>query len=220
MNILFDSQDFDQDWARSELSAYITPNCAITVIPFAFHETWVTDLNQWNECYNSDDGLYYEGIIHPFIQYGVKSENIRFINYFKDHANDLADALLTTDIVYFVGGFPEKTMERLIELDMKEIVENYNGIIMGWSAGATMQAKEFFISPDKHYKEYSEHQGLELINEFAVKVHYNGSSEQIDCIKRYISRTGNKVFCLRKKSAIIYDAGGISLLGNAFEFKD
>lgn len=220
MNILFDSQDFDQDWAHSTLSAYIKPNCNITVIPFAFHETWVTDAHQWNECYNCNDGLYFEGIIKPFIQYGVITENIRFINYFKDKASDLADALRTTDIVYFVGGFPEKTMERLIELGMKEIIENFKGIIMGWSAGASMQAKEFFTSPDNHYKEYSEHQGLNFIEGFAVKVHYIGSSEQVECIRRYISNTGNKVFCLSKQSGIIYEDGEIKLLGNAFEYKD
>lgn len=219
MNILFDSQDFDQDWARPTLSAYITPDCVITVIPFAFHETWVRDLNQWNECYNSFDGLYYPGIVKPFIKYAVKPENIRFINYFKDTANDLANALIDTDIVYFVGGFPEKTIERLIELGMKEIIENYNGIIMGWSAGASMQAKEYFVSPDKHYQEYREHQGLNFIKEFATKVHYDGSTEQIDSIRKYISKTGNKVYCLRKQSAIIYDNGKISLLGNAFEYK-
>lgn len=220
MNILFDSQDFDQDWAFSVLSTYIKPDSTITVIPFAFHETWVKDYVQWDECYNSQNGLYYQGIIQPFKKYGVKSKNIRFINYFRDSASGLEDALLTTDIIYFVGGFPEKTMKRLVELGMKEIVENYKGIIMGWSAGASMQAKEYFIAPDKYYKEYSEHEGLNFINDFAVIVHYNREVEQVESIRRYISKTGKKVFCLSKQSGIMYFEGEIKLLGNAFEYKD
>lgn len=219
MNILLDSTDFDEEWAYERLSEYINENSKVTIIPFAFHEEWVKDNKEWHTCYEVDSGKFYEELVNPFLKYGISKSNIVLINYFKDTKEILKTILLDTDIIYFVGGFPEKTVRRINELDMLEIIEAFEGIVMGWSAGASMQSKRYYIAPDKYYSEFSFQEGLGFIDKFAVQVHYDYSDIQNNCIQRFIDNTGLKVYTLEKKSGIIYKDGNVELLGNAREYK-
>lgn len=219
MNIMLDSNDFDGDWAYDKFSEFIDMNTRVTVVPFAFHNDWIAGASEWQECYNKDYGKFYESITRPFKSYKVCKENIKFINYFEDTLEDLEDRLSQSDLVYFVGGFPDETMRRLNELKMKKAIEKFEGIIMGWSAGASLQSDEYYIAPDKYYKKYSFERGLDLNSGFAVQVHYDGSDVQIDSIKRFIETTNKRVFLLSRESAVIHNKGEIELLGKAEEYK-
>lgn len=219
MNVLLDSSNFHEDWAYKRFSKFIDQSTRITVIPFAFHEDWVKDNTEWYECYDRIEGKFYKGIIDPFLHFGVCEEHIRWINYFQNTANELSELLDNTDIIYFVGGFPELTISRLIELNMIELINAFKGIIMGWSAGASMQSAKYYIAPDKYYKEYSRHNGLKHINDFAVQVHYTGAIEQIESMRKFIKETGLRVYALERNSAVIVKDDQIELIGSAKEYR-
>lgn len=159
-------------------------------------------------------------MINPFLHFGVSENNIILMNYFENSKSDLLEILKNTDLIYFNGGFPERTIRRLVELDMLDAVNDFNGIIMGWSAGASMQAYDYFIAPDKYYDVYSRHHGLSHIHDFAVQVHYSEEPVQIESMTKFIYETGLRVYTLERESAIIVDDGIIELVGNAKEFKE
>lgn len=220
MNVLLDGWNFQEEWAYERFSGFINSSSRILVIPFAFHDDWIRDTAEWKECYDPEYGRFYGGIVEPYLAFGVSKNNISFVNYFEDTVDDLSDYLKVTDIVCFIGGLPDKTMLRLNELGMVGEINSFDGIIMGWSAGASMQALDYYIAPDRDYCCYSRQVGLSHIDTFAVQVHYSDEPEQLSCIRKFIKDTGLKVYTLTDDSAIIYEGTKIELIGNAREFID
>lgn len=218
MNILLDKLDFNEKWAYETFKEIIAPEHKICVIPLAFHEDWITNSDDWYKAYNCTDGEFYKKIVSVFYDFGISDKNIMFINYFDDNENDLIKKISDSDIILFTGGFPEKIKKRLDELKITSSIENYKGIIMGWSAGAMVQCRDYFISPDEDYPLFQYEIGLDYISDFAVEVHFKGKDSQIQSIERYKNERNKKVFVTRENSAIIFDKGRVQLLGNVYEY--
>ena len=220
LNILLDKLDFNESWAYDTLKNIIKPEYKVCIIPFAFHDDWIKNKVAWDECYNKSYGKYYKEMMIPFYDYGINDNNVELINYFEDSTDNAKKKINNSNIILFTGGFPEKIMKRLIELDLVSIVENYKGIIMGWSAGAMMQCHDYYISPDeKDYFKFVYEKGLDFIRNFAVEVHYKNSNIQNESIEKYINETGKNVYTTETKSAIIVDNDEVILLGNAKQYK-
>lgn len=218
MNILLDSLDFHKEYAFNTLKDIIKADMQVVIIPFSFHGDWIPNAEAWEKSYNRINGQYYQDIITPFLSYGISENNIEFINYYKDDTNTAKSKIAKSHIIFFTGGFPEKIMERLKEFNILTTVEEYSGIIMGWSAGAMMQCENYYVSPDKDYPEFVYGTGLKRISDFTVEVHYKGTETQIESMKKYIKETGNEVYTTEKESAIIVDNGQVILLGNAKKY--
>lgn len=215
MNILLDGLDFDKTWAYDTLKNIVKPDCKVTIVPFAFHEEWIKNAEEWEGSYSKLSGEYYDKIIFPFLTYGISEYNITWINYFTDNNDSAKTKIKTSDIIFFTGGLPDKIMNRLAEFDLIDTIEHHKGIIMGWSAGAMMQCLDYYFSPDKDYPEFKYARGLDCIRNFAVEVHYKNTETQNESIEKFISKTGKKVYTTESESAIIVDGGKITLLGNA-----
>ena len=219
MNILLDGLDFDKGWAYESLKNIIKPEYKVTIIPFSFHEKWIKNSEEWERSYNKLNGEYYADIISPFLTYGINENEITWINYFTDNNDSAKAKIKVSDIIFFTGGLPDKIMSRLAEFDLINTIEQHEGIIMGWSAGAMIQCMDYYISPDKDYPEFIYLKGLNCIKDFAVEVHYQNTEVQNSSIEKYIGETEKKVYTTEQHSAIIVDGGKITLLGNACIYK-
>jgi len=160
MNILLDKLDFNESWAYETFKKIIKPEYKICVIPFAFHETWIKDKEEWEKSYNKLNGEYYKDTVSVFYTYGIEDKNIALVNYFEDSPESAKEKIMASDIILLTGGYPDKIMTRLEEFDLIDTVENHHGIIMGWSAGAMMQCFDYYISPDDDYLEFVYKKGL------------------------------------------------------------
>ena len=215
MNILLDKCDFNKEWAYATLKNIIKANYKICVIPFAFHETWIKDKVQWDKAYNKVNGDFYKNSISAFYDYGITDDNICVINYFEDTLLSAKEKAVTSDIIFFTGGYPDKIMNRLKEFDLVNTIEGHEGIIMGFSAGAMMQCYDYYLSPDEDYPDFTYERGLKCIEDFAVEVHYKNTDSQNKSIEKFIKETGKKVYLTEAASGIIVDGNKIQLLGKA-----
>jgi len=220
MNILLDKFDFNEEWAYERFKNIITPDHKICVIPLAFHEEWIVNSEDWYKAYNCSDGKFYHKTVSPFYDFGILDKNISLINYFDDNYSDLTQKIDDSDIILLTGGYPEKIMKRLNELKLTTVIENYDGIIIGWSAGAMVQCRDYFISPDEDYPSFQYETGLNFISDFALEVHYKEKESQLKSIEKYISERNKKVYVTRENSAIIFDKGKIELLGNVCQYQN
>lgn len=220
MRVLLDSLDFNLDYARDEFKKSITKDKKVLVVPYSFHEERVVDDTAWKELYDNKDGKLYSEIVAPFTAFGIKDNNVDFLNYYSDDTVSSIAKIRNSDIILFTGGFPEKIVHRLAEMELLQEIDTYKGIIMGWSAGAMIQCEDYFISPDEDYPEYQYHKGLKGISDFAVEVHFQGSKEQIESIERYMKDTGKEVYVTEKESAIVVTNEGVKLLGKAQKYSD
>ena len=195
VNMLFSLYNFDESWAKEIVSKYISPNDKVLIIPFSFGDDISCD-KEWQNSYNITNGKYYESVVTPFVNYGVKEENISWINYFKDTEENAKGKIKESNIIFFTGGLPDKMMSRLIKFDLVDDIENFTGVIIGSSAGAMVQIAEYHITPDDDYNAFSYNAGLNIIKNFDIEVHYEGTEMQNKYIKKVLKEKRNKIYAI------------------------
>lgn len=219
INILLEGYDIDKDWIYNDLKEYIKPDYSVAVVAFAFRDNEVKTLADWELLYGEENGKIYSGTVGAFSAYGISKDKITFLNYFTDNKESAARKINDADIIYFLGGLPDKMLERIKEFDLYEVLMKHDGIIMGNSAGAVIQLAEYHLSPDHDYPEFGYYEGLPYLDDFYMEVHYENTDIQNQSIQKVISERGKTVYATSfKAGAIIVDNGSIKLLGDVKVF--
>lgn len=185
--LLFNLYNFHEDWAYQHVAPYIKPNMTVTILPFSFAANQITADN-WQQFYG-EQGHYYDDLTAPFKAFGIPNSAISLVNYFTADSLRLSQQLLNSDIIFLTGGLPDKTMDRLKKLALKETLEQFSGLLIGSSAGAMIQLKNYHITPDADYDSFTYQEGLDLITEFAIEVHFENSAVQQASIQRVLTET-------------------------------
>ena len=220
VNILLEGYEIDAPWLYQELKKYIKPIHKVAVVAFSFRDSRVKSLADWNVLYSKENGRFYGGIVGGFTAYGIHEENISFVNYFADTKESAKQKIETADIIYFLGGLPDRMMDRIKEFDLQDILMKHQGIVMGYSAGAVIQLAEYHLSPDDDYPEFGYYEGLPYLKDFYLEVHYEKTASQKAAIEKVIAERQKPVYATSLlKGAILVDNGSIRLLGDVKEYK-
>ena len=220
VNILLEGYEIDAPWLYEELKKYINPIHKVAVVAFSFRDSRVKSLADWNVLYSKENGRFYSGIVGGFTSYGIPEENISFVNYFADTKESAKQKIETADIVYFLGGLPDRMMDRIKEFDLQDILMKHQGIVMGYSAGAVIQLAEYHLSPDDDYPEFGYYEGLPYLKNFYLEVHYEETASQKAAIEKVIAERKKTVYATSLlKGAILVDNGNVQLLGDVKEYK-
>ncbi|QXE18249.1 Type 1 glutamine amidotransferase-like domain-containing protein [Clostridium sp. 001] len=217
VNMLFSLYNFNDTWAKNAVSKYIKCSNKVLIIPFSFGENIKNNVDWQNE-FAKDNGDHYKAIIRPFLSYGIKGKNINCVNYFEDTKENAKNKIKNSDILFFTGGLPDKMMCRLKEFDLINEIENFTGTIIGSSAGAMIQIKEYHITPDEDYDTFSYNEGLNFIKNFDIEVHYKETEIQKNYIKKVLNEKTDTVYTIKNTGGIIVDNNSIKLLGDTQTF--
>lgn len=217
INMLFSLYNFHESWARDVVAKYINSNDKVLIIPFSFDDKISSD-RDWQDSYGKENGKYYESVTAPFVNYGIKEEKINWINYFKDSKENAKHKIRNSNIIFFTGGLPDKMMSRLIEFDLINYIEKFTGIIIGSSAGAMIQIAEYHIAPDEDYNTFTYNTGLNMINNFDIEVHYEGTEVQNKYIKKVLREKKDKIYAITNNGRVVVDNEKIILLGDTQTF--
>lgn len=215
VNLLLSLYNFDETWSYSILKNIIKEYHSVLIIPFSYDDNWLKDENDWNKAFNSEYGTHYNEIVSPFLSYGIDKNNIKWINQFVDTIDLMKEKIKNTDIIFFTGGYPDKMMEKFRKYDLVYELENFNGIMIGSSAGAMVQISEFHITKDADYKRYSYYNGLNIIKDFDLEVHFNNTEIQNISILRSIREKKKPVYSITNNGAILVIDGKVYILGDA-----
>ena len=218
-NILLEGYDINTPWLKDPLRQYVKPFHKVAVIALAFRDTRIKNLDDWNAFYGKDQGCYYSGIVGSLGDYGIPEGRIEFINYYTDTPETAAEKIRGADILYFPGGLPDRMMERIREMRIYDPILHHGGIVLGYSAGALIQLREYHLTPDKDYPSFSYYGGFPFIDDFYLEVHYEEKPEQIASIKRVLREKHKPVFATHYMSgAIVVNNGEINLIGSVSKF--
>ena len=221
INVLLEGYNIEAPWLYDELKKYIRPDYKVAVVAFSFWDSRVKSLDDWNALYGRNDGKFYSGIVSGFAAYGVSEDNIQFVNYFTDTQDTAKRKIENADIVYFLGGLPDRMMERIIEFDLQDVLMKHKGVIMGYSAGAVIQLAEYHLSPDDDYPEFKYYKGLPYLKDFYLEVHYEETFVQKTAIQKVLEERRKTVYATSLgKGALIVDNGNINLIGDVKEFNE
>ena len=217
IHILHNRYDIQAGWLYPALERYIRPSMRVCIAAFSFRKNRVQNADDWAALYASG-GVYYEGIAESFAAYGIGREQIEVISYFEDTKESAREKVKRADILYFPGGLPDKMMERIREFELTEAMRAHDGIVMGYSAGALIQLKEYHLSPDKDYPQFGYYEGLGYLDDFYVEVHYENTAVQREAIDRVLRERKKLVYGLPDDGAIIVDGGRIETVGPVKKF--
>ena len=152
VNLLLSLNNFDENWCYSILKNIIKDNHNVLIIPFSYDDNWLKDEKDWNRAFSSEYGTHYKEIVSPFLSYGINEKNIKWINQFVDSIDLMKLKIRNSDILFFTGGYPDKMMAKFQKYDLVHELENFNGIMIGTSAGAMVQIREYHITKDSDYE--------------------------------------------------------------------
>lgn len=214
INVLLSINNFDEPWAYNTLVYFINPTDKVLIVPFSYHEDWLYDNETWERAFNKISGTHYKEIINPFLEYDIEESNIKWINQFTDTIDEMKNKIKESDIIFFTGGYPEKMYERFCKYDITKELENFEGIMMGMSAGAMVQLQEYHVYPDQDYNNFDYYNGLNIINDFDVSVHYDNGEVQNICILKAINEKKKPVYAITDSGGLIVIGGHVIELGD------
>ena len=109
-----------------------------------------------------------------------------------DHAftGDIKSAVLNSNVVFLSGGHTPTQNKYFKEIGLREILQNYSGVVIGQSAGTINLADDSYVQPDNeaefHDKCFPKTlKGLGFVN-FKVYPHMNRAKvDQIDGVTTF-----------------------------------
>ena len=212
VNILFDCPNISD--FKDELAPYISKDSRITVVAFSFYDDYVYDNESWQRVYGKCLGEGYFEVVDEFAAFGVPSENVTYINYFTDTKKSAKEKIENADIIYFTGGLPDRMMDRIIEFELVDALKSFDGVVVGYSAGAVIQLKEYHLYPDGDYEDFEYYHGLGYIDNFYLEVHYEYKTEQDESVKRCLSERDLPIYVTHtRRGGLIVENGKITPLG-------
>lgn len=212
VNILMSRGLLDKPDFYLYFKEFIKPKMKVCIIPWAF------DGRDDYSIYRVG-GSYYERMVFQFLPYQILEENITFLDYYLDDEKTCQEKVKEADVIYFTGGLPDKLYERLAEFNLLKLLTITPKVIVGSSAGAVIQFKDYHLSPDRDYKKFQTYQGLDIITDFGIEVHYKHKFRQKKSLKKMYQKINRPYYTIPDDGAIIVSDGKIIPIGNVKRFK-
>jgi peptidase E len=146
-----------------------------------------------------------------FISLGACS--VDFIEYSDSNAA-IAQKIACCNLIYLTGGLVKALVERLRKMRVDSLLRDYDGVIVGRSAGALALCKKCVITCRNNQKARLI-EGLGLAD-LTLKAHYK---PQKDTTLQLLSK-GQKIYAVPSRSAIVYEDGVCSFIGKAYLFEN
>ncbi|MCF7932846.1 MAG: Type 1 glutamine amidotransferase-like domain-containing protein [Acholeplasmataceae bacterium] len=186
----------------------------VVIVNLSFFPFHLPDEASYRAFYGPDS-LYHQKMIDSFEPYGIKASSIRYVDYYDDDESTAKRKIEEADILYFPGGAPDLLMDRVNQKKLKESIEAHKGLVIGSSAGAMVQFRSFHISPDNEYPVFIEHQGLDMIDAFAIEVHYRRRVVQKKAMRRVWKKTRKDLYVIPDDGVLVYDGSQVMCAGSA-----
>jgi dipeptidase E len=125
---------------------------------------------------------------------------------------EIKEKISESDLVYLTGGVPSVLVERLKKFDVSSLLEEFDGVIVGRSAGALALCSKCVITYRSNCA-VKVIDGLGLVD-LTLKAHYKlGEDEKLKELS-----DNQDIFAVPKGSALICNNGDLSAINNVYLF--
>ena len=126
--------------------------------------------------------------------------------------------LYNADVLFFTGGLPEKTTQRLKEMDLLQAVKSFDGVVMGASAGAMFQLDSYHVTPDDDYPKFFIDYGIGLVTGIDLEVHFEDTAIQRQCTKQAKKLLNKPVYAMWHQGGLVVNGNNITILGKVDKY--
>jgi dipeptidase E len=139
--------------------------------------------------------------------------HVDFVDY-SESKEVIESKMAISDIIYLTGGQPSILIERLQKTGVSQLIEKYQGVIVGRSAGALAVCKRC-VSTCRINKKVRIVEGLGIVD-ITLKVHHISSDDEI--LKTFSLK--EVIYGVPAMSALICDNGILSAIGKVCVFRN
>lgn len=208
---------------KNRLKEIVNENMRVVVLPWAFPTELDYD-RLINEYFKEGEKKYYK-YINSLLELGLKKENITILNcYDRENFEKFKAIIDDSDILVITGGNPEMLYSKVTqETEILYNIKHYKGIIIGFSAGADLQLKRYFITAkNNYYKYFAFYDGFGVLNDpFYIDVHSINNKKYLSKLQKVANSKQKNVYAIFDDGAMIYnrDTKELEILGNVLTFK-
>ena len=152
---------------------------------------------------------YLPNIIRCFDKINVKFKNVMYVSS-KTTKYDVNEFLSKNEkIIYFLmGGNPFTQFEIIKSLDMAETIKNYQGLVIGFCAGAINLSKYSIITSDEDFDKPDSYFGINREN-ICIEPHYNNLDDvkRNEELKYFSNKYNTNIYCIPDESIIYFEDG-------------
>jgi peptidase E len=150
-------------------------------------------------------------LVDYFLSLGATT--INFIDY-SDSYETIVKKMADSNLIYLTGGLASVLVERLKNLGVDHLLQNYRGVIVGRSAGALALCRKCIITCRSNSK-VKIIDGIGLLD-ITLKVHYKPEK---DSTLEKLSRK-EKIYAVPEGSALVYNNAACSFIGKVYLFEN
>ena len=220
-SVLLSDYEKGMSLIKDRLSKMIDHNYKVVIISWAFP----SEINKkiFEEEWFSVNGRRYNKYVGSLLKLGIKKENITILNCY-DNTKDFGSIIDNSDVILITGGNPEMLYSKVThETEILYNIKHYKGIIIGFSAGADLQLKRYFITAkNNYYKYFAFYDGFGVLNDpFYIDVHSMRNKKYLNKLQNVANEKKKNVYAIFDDGAIIYNrnSNDIEIFGNVLTFK-
>lgn len=206
-SVLLSDYEKGIDLVKHKLKKIINKNDKAVIISWTFPTELNYDLFN-NEWFKKGDRRY-KKYVGSLINLGLKEENIIVLNcYDKQQIPKFKEIIDSSDILVITGGNPEMLYSKVVqETEILYNIKHYKGTIIGFSAGADLQLKRYFITAkNNYYKYFAFYDGFGVLDDpFYIDVHSINNKMYLDKLQKIANEKNKKVYAIYNDGAIIYN---------------
>ncbi|MDR2700481.1 MAG: Type 1 glutamine amidotransferase-like domain-containing protein [Nitrososphaerota archaeon] len=155
---------------------------------------------------NFDQIYQRQKMIHSYLRY-LGANNVTIADY-STSTQELQEKIRQADLIYLTGGSPSILIERFKHRKVDTLLKNFDGVIIGRSAGALALCKKCVVTI-RATKQVKIIDGLGLID-LTMSAHYNRKKdEQLKKLSM-----GEQIFAVPKGSALVYNETNVLSCNN------
>ncbi len=222
-SILLSEYEKGMNLVETKLKKLINPTQKAVIIAWTFPAE--IDKKTFDEEWFPLGGRRYNKYVGSLIKLGIKKENITILNcYDRENFEKFKAIIDDSDILVITGGNPEMLYSKVTqETEILYNIKHYKGIIIGFSAGADLQLKRYFITAkNNHYKYFAFYDGFGVLDDpFYIDVHSINNKKYLSKLQKVANSKQKNVYAIFDDGAMIYnrDTKELEILGNVLTFK-
>lgn len=222
-SVLLSEYEKGMQLVDSKLRKIIKGDEKVVIIAWTFSVE--IDKQSFEEEWFPKNGRRYNKYVGSLLNLGIKEKNIIVLNcYDKENFKNFKRIIDASDILVITGGNPEMLYSKVTqETEILYNIKHYKGIIIGFSAGADLQLKRYFITAkNNYYKYFAFYDGFGVLDDpFYLDVHSINNKRYLDKLQKVSNEKKKNVYAIFDDGAMIYDrvSNNLELFGNVLTFE-
>lgn len=162
--------------------------------------------------------------------FGMSGLSVSSVDVCDDRNKEIIANLDNIDVIILTGGHVPTQNKFMKEIQLREHLSNYNGIVVAWSAGSINCADIVYAGPefegeaiDPNYQRWITGLGITNVNIFPhfqkLKDDYLDGMRLIEDIT-FVDSIGHEILALNDGSYVMISDGQTTLYGEAYLIKD